>query len=99
MYVEYTRWLTRQRELKRDGELSFFNEAKLQLLVDAGVMHWEKTTAELWDNKYELLVAFGEKFGHCNVSKRCSDAGMVFTLQHSSCIILSIIQKKQIVVK
>jgi Helicase associated domain len=55
-------WLNNQRRLQRRRELS---PDRIERLGRAGVI-WEPQDA-LWDQRFQELAAFKERFGHCDV--------------------------------
>jgi len=69
------KWLSRQRTLHQKGTLIWHRNARLQALVDQGVLFWQNSSetrkameTERWALMYRHLVAYGASHeGDCNV--------------------------------
>ncbi len=65
-------WVSIQRNMhkgtvKTMGRLLPERETRLQALVDKGMLFWEYPENELWDDKFAMLMKYGEDHGTCNV--------------------------------
>jgi len=63
-------WLDKQRQAKKRGSLDIKREVRLDKL---GIT-WDVFTVQ-WEGSYQLLIAFYEREGHCNVPKRHAEDG------------------------
>jgi len=66
------KWVERQRnEYKkiRSEEKSYLSVSKIQKLNDIGFLFKPKVKTHTWDERFQQLVAFKEKFGHCKVPR------------------------------
>ena len=66
-------WLDTQRVNRRRGKLLPEREAKLQILVDAGKLHWGRSSH--WDSCFDLLIAYGRAHADCNVPRTQEQMG------------------------
>ena len=68
--IKIGRWLTNQRLFKKRGGvggLTREREMRLQELVDEGKLLWQMIDENHWDVMYNLMVEYGQKYGHCNI--------------------------------
>jgi superfamily II DNA or RNA helicase len=57
-------WLNNQKQYRKRGSL---NDHQIKLLTDIGIV-WEEVKD--WHERYEELLTFKKKFGHCNVTQK-----------------------------
>jgi hypothetical protein len=71
--VKLGRWLSKQRSAKKYGKLNESRLARLQALVDEKRLLWEFSSSEFnaqsWEEKYNLLVAYGNIHGSCELPR------------------------------
>lgn len=71
--IRLGRWLGKQRSLKKCGKLRLDRLNKLQDLVDNNKLLWELSSyeflAQTWEEKFSLLVAYGNINGSCELPK------------------------------
>jgi hypothetical protein len=66
------KWEQRQRLTKKRGELRADRRARLEALGFA--LHGtRRDDAERWERRYQQLLAFRARFGHCRVTKRFAE--------------------------
>ncbi len=44
-------------------------EARLQALVDKGMLYWDHVNDARWNEKFALLLKYGDEHGTCNVPR------------------------------
>ncbi|KAG7355190.1 helicase domain protein [Nitzschia inconspicua] len=69
-----SRWIKRQRyqwKLKQEGRQSSLTDARQVKLEKLGFL-WDVRSI-VWDIRYQELVEFHKRHGHCNVSINCKD--------------------------
>jgi len=61
----FAHWVSAQRSKRKKGDLS---EERIRLL-DAIGFTWQHHEMDRWEDRFEEVAAFKERFGHCNVTR------------------------------